>query len=201
MEIINATTSNDYTTATTIENVWNSNGGYFSIQDAGVTVSLQYGQLGQLYWTLDAPVPTGNGVIFPGTTGIKFKSQVANTPATIQASLSFEGEPTVAIGAGGVATPATSGMIEGYVSSAGVILQGSGFTVTVLGTGLYQINFSTPFGAPPVVTPTFVRMSGPALIADLDGAPTTTTALIELIDPVAVARVNGFFQFVAVPVT
>lgn len=51
--------------------------------------------------------------------------------------------------------------ITAWVSDTGAILAGSGFTVTVLGVGLYRVNFSVAFAGTPCVN---------ALVADTLGA-------------------------------
>lgn len=96
-------TANDYTAASTIESVYRSNGGFFSVTVADVFFALQYGGQGDLRWTPDIPAPQGTGIIAPDTTGIKFKSYLAGTPATVRAAIALASEPSIVIGAGGQA--------------------------------------------------------------------------------------------------
>ncbi len=103
-------TQNDYVPAAKISEVFNSNGGFFSVQNADVFAQLQYGRQGQFFWTPEVHVPQGNGTILPGTTGIQFRSYIAGSPSTVSAALSAEAEPTVVIGAGGNATTAVTSL-------------------------------------------------------------------------------------------
>jgi hypothetical protein len=43
-------------------------------------------------------------------------------------------------------------LVRGEVSSAGVVVRGTGFTATKVGTGLYRVTFNTPFPSDPTVT-------------------------------------------------
>jgi hypothetical protein len=98
------TTGNNYTAAASIQDVFNSNGGYFVVDANDVFMQLQYGGQGQTYWTREVHVPVGNGILQPGTTGIQFRNYVAGSNAVVSAALSEEAEPAIVLTAGGQAS-------------------------------------------------------------------------------------------------
>jgi hypothetical protein len=102
----------------------------------------------------------------------------------------FLGDPGYAQGyfsefvssAGGYVMPGTGGerlkIIRGNVSSAGAISQGTGFTVTNLATGRYQIDAQTAFSAIPTIVASAAD-SGGISIATFTTASSTTTMVVE----------------------
>lgn len=105
MEILDSVACGDgYTAAATIEDVWNSNGGYFVVTGNDVFMELQYGSLGQTYYTDEVHVPVGNGILAKGTLGIKFRNYKAGSIATISVGISEGPEPTIILTAGGQAS-------------------------------------------------------------------------------------------------
>lgn len=155
-QITQVACGDQYTNATTLSEVFNSSGGYFTIQDNDAYVELQYGGLGQFYWTNEAPVPVGNGILQAGTTGVRFRNLTPGLAATVTAALYAEAEPALIITAGGLATPSTGMTITGAVNSTGTVAWGSGFSVAHPSTGVYNVTFTTAFGA----TPTPVATGG-----------------------------------------
>lgn len=98
------TCGNDYTSAATLSEVWRSNGGSFVVTVNDVFMELQYGNLGQTYWTDEVHVPVGNGILSPGTVGVRFRNWTSGKNATITAVLASEVEPSFAIGTPSTAT-------------------------------------------------------------------------------------------------
>lgn len=153
MEQIRSVNCGDqYTTAATLEGIVESSGGYFVVENNQALVQLQYGALGSFqFQTGEAQVPLGNGILQTGTCGIRFRNAVAGSVAVVTAAIYENVEPALIVTAGGLSTPSTNPtLLTGIVDSAGTILGGTGFTVVHTGTGVYQINFDTPFSAPPV---------------------------------------------------
>lgn len=100
----NVPVGNGYTRAATIENVQQSAGGYFSVTGADVYIELQWaGQQsqGQNQWTREVRAGPGNGTLYRGTTGVRFRNAVAGNVATVSASLSERAEPVLALTASG----------------------------------------------------------------------------------------------------
>lgn len=80
------TTSDDYTDAATIANIWPSNGGSLSVFTEAVYLSTQSGDPSLEQWSPDIPIDPATGLSLPaGTTGVKFKSYKKGTPATVTA--------------------------------------------------------------------------------------------------------------------
>lgn len=50
--------------------------------------------------------------------------------------------------------------VRGRINANGTVGQGSGFTVTKLGTGYYQVDFTTPFATVPIVLVSAIITSG-----------------------------------------
>ena len=103
------TCGDDYTEAATIQYVYGSSGGYMAVTANDVYCQLQYGDQGQEVWTDELHVPIGSGVLFANTIGIRFRNYTPGSNAVVSAALSSPQEPSLAIGAGGVATPSTGG--------------------------------------------------------------------------------------------
>lgn len=91
-------TSDQYTDALTIADLWGSSGGYFIVTVADVYMQLEFGELGQTWWTNEFHVAVGNGEIDPGTLGVRFRSYTSGKPATVTATLFGEAEPRIIIG-------------------------------------------------------------------------------------------------------
>lgn len=90
-------------------------------------------------------------------------------------------------------------IIRGYVSSAGVVLGGTGFTVTRTAVGRYTLNFLTPFGAPPIVYGTQLIDAGSEWFG-LNGAPAAGSAAVYTTKLVAgaVNFTDEAFEFTAI---
>lgn len=101
--IDNKTTSDTYSNACTLSEIFESNGGFFSVTGADVFVQLQWGQQGTLEWTNEVHVPVGTGEIRPGTTGIRFRSWQSGKSAVVTAALAGHDEPPIVVG-----TPSTA---------------------------------------------------------------------------------------------
>lgn len=109
----NVTCADDFSAAAQIAEVYGGSGGYFAINGNDVYCSMQYGKLGFELWTPELHVPVGNGIIYEGTIGIKFRNYVAGSNAVVSAAISAPGEPSIAIGAGGIATPTPPPSVSG----------------------------------------------------------------------------------------
>ena len=142
-------TGNNYGPATTLDGVWDSNGGYFVIQDADVYMQLQYGVYALSEdWTDEVHVPVGNGSLAPGTAGVKFRSYLSGVPATVTAGISSKVEPVFSIGSGGQvgSQVGISAVINGVT---GTIISGSGFLFVKNGVGDYTVTFNSPYATQP----------------------------------------------------
>lgn len=84
-------------------------------------------------------------------------------------------------------------MLRGTVTSIGTITQGTGFTVTSLNGGLYQINFSTAFSGVPSTTTTLDDSVGQILV----GSDTVSSVRVLTSDSGG-AGTNKPFQFIVV---
>lgn len=100
----------DYSKAATLEWVYQSNGGYFTVSGADVWMELQYGPQGSEDWTDEVHVPTGNGILQPGTIGIRFRNYSPGTVATVSAGISEHAEPAFALSASGSLQSTVSGI-------------------------------------------------------------------------------------------
>jgi hypothetical protein len=101
---------------------------------------------------------------------------------------------------GGYVMPGTGGerikLVRGTVSSAGTISAGSGFTVTKIGTGQYQIDMQTAFSANPSAVATAVDFTGQN-VAALANVANTATINVAFRD-VTHAFIDTSFNFVIV---
>jgi hypothetical protein len=163
-----------YADAATIQDVFNPNGGSFLIVGGSVVYSLQYGRLGESFWTQDVQSVPGGGVIPKDATGVKFKNLSAALPATVSAVIAQGDEPSLALTFAGAVTGT---FITGRVSSAGAIVGGTGFSVVFGGVNTYAITFTTAFAATPVVLVQIRNATGdtsPSVSLDTAGGFTVT---------------------------
>lgn len=193
------TTGVNYSAACTIEGVWQGNGGFYTVAGADAYAQLQWGIQGGGEWTQEVHVPVGNGTMFPGTSGIRFRTYTTGSPATVSASIAPPRQPTLNIGSPGVVTP-TMGQVDGItgsVSAAGAIVLGSGFTVTKGAVGIYTLNFTTAFAAAPILLLTLTSTAG--LIAYASPVPNTASAGVIIRDS-GFNNVDCAFDFLALAV-
>lgn len=157
-------TSNNYTPACRLDEVWNSSGGYFQISVADVFMQLQWGPKGQEQWTNEVHVGASSsagasGVLNPGTIGVAFRSYTAGTPATVSAALAAEAEPPLYLTSSsannqtvsGVGTEFVYGQITAPVNitatteaTANLIVSGS--STTYDGSTIVLVEFYAPRG-------------------------------------------------------
>jgi hypothetical protein len=146
-----------YADAATIQDVWNPNGGSFLILNGSIVYSLQYGHLGQSFWTQDQQSVPGGGVIPPTATGVKFKNLSSAAPATVSAIIAQGNEPALALTFAGALAGAS---LTGIVNANGTIAAGTGFTVNRTGAGVYVVTFTAAFSAAPDVQMTMTDPLG-----------------------------------------
>lgn len=151
----NKQTADAYTNGLTIDGVEGSNGGSADIQGANVFYALEGPILGS--WTEDTLARPGTLQIYPGTMGIRFKSAVAGSPATVSARIAGKAEPLAQVSASASAATAPGDVLTGIVASNGTIVAGSGFTVNRTGVGTYVVAYTPPFAARPVVVGSVVN--------------------------------------------
>jgi len=138
-----------------------------------------------------------------GTTGelmtIQDNGNVGIGTAAPQAALDVRGDVKVGSAGQYFATGGDENLriIRGWVDEAGNIDGGTGFTVTHIDTGVYRINFTTPFSVPPAVIITCVYSTLTSCFGDLDSPATTSQAYIDLINPPDNA-INAQFYFIAI---
>lgn len=90
----NVTCGDDYTDAATISDVWNSNGGWYSINANSVYAQLQYGTLGEPFWTQEQLLAVGSsGGLGSDCIGIRFRNAVAGQNATVGGAIAQGDEP------------------------------------------------------------------------------------------------------------
>lgn len=198
MQIIDGQpTGNDFTAAVTIQDVWQSNGGYFAVTTAQVFMQLQYGSLGQGQWTREVPVPVGNGIIYPGTSGMRFRSYTTGQPGTISAALSEQNEPSVTLGSPGVVSGVTTlNGITGQVDATGAVVLGTGYGSTRVSVGRYAITFTTAFVITPTINVTLLGGLGTGGFYNISG-PTTTGFTVSIEDQAA-NLADKAFHFTAI---
>jgi len=102
------TCGDDYTAAATLSGVFASNGGYFNVSGADVYMRLEYGSFGDLSVTREVHVPPGNGLLYPGTSGVAFRNYTPGNFATVSAGISEHVEPAFALSASGAVNPVGS---------------------------------------------------------------------------------------------
>lgn len=115
-----AVTSDAYTPACTAQDVYHANGGTFSVQGADALYELQYSldelDQGSETWTDEGQVGPGTGHIDVGAIGIRFRSALPGTPATISAYINPPHRPGIIITSGGFGSatpnPAVTGVVE-----------------------------------------------------------------------------------------
>lgn len=100
----------DYTQAATIQDVFDSKGGYAIISGADAFMRRQYGSLGENYWTDEVHVSQGNVELFAGTIGVQFRNFIAGVPATVSAEITHKPWPGFSLSASGAASSAVSGL-------------------------------------------------------------------------------------------
>lgn len=131
-----------YTAACTLEGVWSSVGGWFSILGAGVALQVQYGTPANPIWGKEQQVGVGSTGGLPGTaTGIRFRNAVSGQVATVTALIgtggprptnyNYEAEPVLSINAGSAAAVAAAYTIVGQGHK-----NGTNGTATVLNVSL-----------------------------------------------------------------
>lgn len=195
--------SDDYKTAATLSEIWKSNGGFFTVTSNDAFMSLQYGSLGQLFWTDDTHVPVGAAgtivTLLPGTTGVRLKNYTAGNVAVASATLAREAEPSIVIAASGFATgTGSSKLITGQISGAGAIVAGSGFTVVKGGAGVYTINFTAAFAAAPDVLVTLGPGAGLAQLTAVVASTAPGSCVVNVFTTAGVGS-NQPFMFTAQP--
>ena len=158
--------------------------GYLYIQNASCYVSLKTGSSqGAANWQAELPysptlIPLGGGepTLWRRNTGpdliygVRARSLVPGVPGVIYGGMFQPGEATSlpsnqlsgTITSGGGVVPPVSGIngLTGYVSAAGTILSGSGFTVAFSPPGVYTITYTTAFTALPIVVATVALGGG-----------------------------------------
>ena len=190
---------NDYTVAASVQDVYNSNGGYFVIQNNDTYMRMQYGTLGNTTWTQEVHVPVGNGILQPGTLGVQFRNYTAGSVATVSVSLSNQTEPALALTAGGQAgTPVVSLIngVTGSVSPTGTVVSGSGWSATNPGAGQYVVTFSPALTAVPIVVAT--AYNGNSFIVDLPAPATAAGFNAYLYEIVSATLLNKPWGFIAI---
>lgn len=91
-------TSADYTDAVTIQNVWDSNGGFAIVTGADVFLELQYGQYGTSDWTREVHIPQNSPIVLDkGTVGVRFRDYKSGVHATISGALASASEPPIVL--------------------------------------------------------------------------------------------------------
>jgi hypothetical protein len=93
--INNVSCGDSYTDAATISEVFASAGGFFQVADQSAFVQLAWGKLGDWQWTNEFLADPCNGVLAPGTIGVRFRNAVAGQVAVINAALSLRNEPVI----------------------------------------------------------------------------------------------------------
>lgn len=127
-----ATVGDDYTAAATVQDVFTSTGGWFSVASHPVIVQLQWGpNASGSRWSDEQTLGSGAfGTIPPGCTGIRFKNLVAGAAATVTAYVGAGGpppdprgnvwpEPALAISAIGSVTTSGTAPTQTVVTASG----------------------------------------------------------------------------------
>lgn len=202
MPIDGATTGADWTDACTIQDVWQSDGGYAIVAGNDVYMSIQYGPPNQGHWSIPRHVGLGNWTLDAKATGVRFKDYVSGSHGTVSADVFTATEPTFSGTASGQATPASSSMITGIIPAAGTTpTAGSGFTYThTNGTGVYVFTFTNPFANPPDVQATTASPRATNAVCSVTGVTANGFTVNTWVASTAVATDIGF-SFLAVPVS
>lgn len=135
---------------------------------------------------------------------VTFKSAITGKPAQVYGLLVEDGaagfgsgtQISGSLSSTGTTTPPSTGgsnVITGSVDSTGAVLAGTGFTVTKLGTGNYQINWTSPFAAAPTVVATTTQSLRSAIIGS--NATIATSVLVQ--SQTAGTNTDGGFYFLA----
>jgi hypothetical protein len=100
-------TSDEYDpSGATLEGVAESSGGFYNVQDADVFCEVEYGDRFEQDWTDEVHIAAGTvGVLPQGVIGIRFRSYVADAPASVTAALFLRDQPAFQIGAGSPVPP------------------------------------------------------------------------------------------------
>lgn len=157
------TVADAYTDAATIQDVWNSRGGWLNISGEAVYTQLQYGPRGNSAygspsWTQEMVLGAGAFAIIPdNATGVRFRNYTAGSVATVSASIAQGDEPALAVSSLGAVTVSGSGFVAYGIYTGG--LRSTGGTTFATGISLLQSSLSfTADGATDYV----VRCSAPA---------------------------------------
>ncbi len=130
------------------------------------------------------------GAFATNVSGVRFRSAIPGSPAQIHAEMAFAADPKVIGGTlAGVAVTASGqivlpgAVLTGIIAQNGSIVAGTGFSVAKGTAGLYNVTFSVPFSALPVVTATsgyrlFAASYSLLTVNGFQGQVTDTTALV-----------------------
>jgi hypothetical protein len=143
----NVTVPDDYSDACTITGIYGGRGGSYLIANASVFVQLQYGKLGEDYWTDEYAVAPNAGAIEAGTIGIRFRNFVAGTVAVVGASITPPTQPGLQLGSAFDGTLTPSGTITpspgvpgvSELDFAQITVSPAAVTATTEGTSVAQI--------------------------------------------------------------
>lgn len=196
-EIVSIACGDDFTNAATILDVFDSGGGAFQVSGNAAKYILQYGNRGDNFFTDEATIGLGGGIIPPGVTGVRFRNAVASSVAVVSALIRHKAQPHLALSFPALAT---GGMITGSVDAAGNIVAGTGFTVVHNGAGDFSINFTTPFAAAPAVVFHPLQTLAGGVFHSQSNAPTVTQARV-ILKSAAGAGADLPFNFIASPMT
>lgn len=187
------------TAATTIQDVFESNGGNFDVQAQDAFFQLQFGQQGTAEWGLVLRARPGSGIIPSGATGIRFWNAVAGQIARVSAVIFPSAHPAAFTNATASAATAPSTMLTGIIASNGTTTAGAGFTSSRTGAGIYVITFTTAFAAPPVVLALAFITAGTERLIDLAAAPTAAGFTVHTLNA-AGAPTDADWNFIATAV-
>lgn len=142
----------------TIQNVVDSSGGFYNIADADVFCEVQYGSRDALDWTDEVRLAAGTTGSLPrGVEGIRFRSAVSGTPATVTAALFLKDQPAFNVGSGPVTVTGLpinfqhNGSLVGQEPTADFV-DGGGLTWTLVDDGANTRVTITPAVAFPVTS-------------------------------------------------
>lgn len=185
--------------------------GYFVVANAAALAQYQHGLQGQQDFSSDIFLPPATYPLVGSDQdplgGIKFKSAVTGIPAQVfgvlykknESALLAGSEFSSAVSTSGGITPPGSGIegLTGYVSGAGAIIAGSGFTVVRTAAGRYTITFVPALAAVPVVVLSVtVGLSANEDIVALNPGPTINGFLVAVNE--AGVNVDRGFSFLAI---